>query len=300
MTIRIGLVGTNTSHAGVFAELLNGAADAPPRVGGGHVVGVWGSGREGLSGPHPDAAELAGRFGIDTVVATPQELIGSVDGVLVVDDADGGSLHRTLAEPFVAAGVPTFIDKPMTLAVADAIGLFDLAEEHGTPLMSASALRFSAELQELLGKSTDLGELSSVVAIGPGDWYNYGVHSVEVAQAVAGNGATWVHQHTNGQRDVTVIGYAGDDRTVVVETLRDATYVFHVNAYGTDGFARAEITDSAGFYAGTMAAFVDMARTGTAPVGREDTIEILSILAAGERSAETGARIDLAQIRAGR
>ncbi|HVX45731.1 MAG TPA: Gfo/Idh/MocA family oxidoreductase [Mycobacteriales bacterium] len=293
MTTRIGLVGTNTSHAGVFAELLNGTADSPARVPGARVVGVWGSERAGLSGPHPDARELQEKFGIDTVVTDPARLIGSVDAAIVVDDAGGGSLHPELAEPFLTAGLPTFIDKPMTLTVAEANALFDRAEQHGAPLMSSSALRFSAELRELRERLPDLGALSSVVMIGPGDWYNYGVHAVEVAQAVAGNGAAWVHQHSSEQRDVTVIGYAGSRPTTVVETLRDSVYAFHVNAYGADGFARAEITDSAGFYAGTMAAFVEMTRTGTPPVGRADTIEVLSILAAGQRSAETGDRVEL-------
>jgi virulence factor len=223
VTIRIGLIGTNTSHAGVFAELFNGAEDSPPRVSGGRVVAVWGSERAGISGMHQTAAELAGRFGIDTVVDDPGELLDSVDAVLVVDDVDGGSLHRPLAEPFLRAGVPAFVDKPMALTVADAMAMFDLAEKTGAALMSASALRFSAELQELLGRCSQLAALSSVISIGPGDWYNYGVHAVEIAQAVAGNGAVWVHQHASEHRDVTVIGYAGDRPTVVVETLRDAS-----------------------------------------------------------------------------
>lgn len=300
MTTRIGLIGTNTSHAGVFADLLNGTADSPATVSGGRVVGVWGSERAGLSGMHATAAELQEKFGIDTVAADPTELIGSIDAAIVVDDADGGSLHPSLAEPFLAAGLPTFIDKPMTLSVGEAIALFDLAEKHAAPLMSASALRFAPELQELLGRLPDLGALSSVVGIGPGDWYNYGVHSVEVAQAVAGNGAAWVQQHSSEHRDVTVIGYADDRPTVVVETLRDAVYAFHVNAYGADGFARAEITDVNGFYAGTMAAFVEMTRTGVSPIPRADTIEILSILTAGQRSAASGTRVDVDEIRAGR
>ena len=39
MSVRVGLVGTNTSHAGVFAKLLNGEGSIP-RVGGARVTGV--------------------------------------------------------------------------------------------------------------------------------------------------------------------------------------------------------------------------------------------------------------------
>jgi predicted dehydrogenase len=295
MTIRVGLVGTNTSHAEVFAGLLNGEKGAEPRVGGGRVTGVWASRQPGLSGAHPDGREFAARFGIDQIVDEPADLVGEVDAVLVVDDFEGGALHAKLATPFLKAGLPTFVDKPMTLTVSDAVGLFDLAERHGAPLMSSSALRFAPELAVMLADPARVGKLSSVVSVGPGDWYNYGVHAVEVAQAVAGPGASWVHQHAGSQRDVTVVGHDAGP-TVVIETLRDASYLFHVVAYGEHGSVQADIRDFDGFYAGTMTAFLEMARGGTSPVGRADTLEILAILESGQRSAETGAAVRLSDL----
>ncbi len=292
MSVRVGLVGTNTSHAGVFARLLNGEG-AAPRVEGAHVTGVWSSGRVGLSGPHPEAPELAARFGIDRVVADPGELIGAIDLVLVVDDLDGGALHAELARPFIEAGIPTYIDKPMTLDVADAVGLFDLAGKHSTPLLSASALRFATELPAVT--DAGIGKLSSVVSVGPGDWYNYGVHAVELAQTLTGPGATWVHQHAGEQRDVTVVGY-DDGPTVVVETLRDAAYVFYASAFGESGHAQVEVTDADGFYAGAMSAAVQMAVSGTSPVGRADTLEVLAILTAGQRSALIDGPVQIADV----
>lgn len=292
MSVRVGLVGTNTSHAGVFARLLNGESSAP-RVGGAKIAGVWSSGRVGLSGPHPGAPEVAERFGIDRVVADPGELIGAIDLALIVDDLDGGALHAELARPFLEAGIPTFIDKPMTLDLTEAVGLFDLAEKHGVPLLSTSALRFATELKAV--PAAGVGKLSSVVSIGPGDWYNYGVHAVELAQAVTGAGASWVHQHAGEQRDVTVIGHDAGP-TVVIETLRDAAYVFHVAAYGENGHTQVEVTDVDGFYAGTMTAAVQMAISGAAPVGRADTLEVLAILSAGQRSAKTGGPVRIADV----
>ena len=104
-----------------------------------------------------------------------------------------------------------------------------------------------------------------------------------------------VHQHAGEQRDVTVIGHDSGP-TVVVETLRDAAYVFHVAAYGEEGHSQAEVTDVNGFYAGTMTAAVQMAVSGTSPVGRADTLEVLAILTAGQRSAETGGPVRIADV----
>jgi len=297
--ISVGLLGTNTSHAGVFAALLNGGPDgAPARVAGARVTAVWSSGQAGLSGMHDDAPTLAARHGIDRVVEQPEDLLdpaSSVDAVLVVDDLDGGSLHAELARPFVEAGVPTFIDKPMTLELADAASLFDVAERAGTPLLSSSALRFATELPAVTGPEAGVGALSSVVSVGPGDWYNYGVHAVEVACAVTGPGASWVQRFAGADRDVAVVGFDGGP-TLVVQTLRDAAYLFHLSAYGSDGMAQTQIADADGFYAGTMAAFVRMVETGQSPVSPAETLQVLAILAAGERSAATGERVALAEL----
>jgi predicted dehydrogenase len=283
--IRLGLVGVNTSHAGVFAELFNGDGSG---LEGGRVTAVWGE-------PAEDAAALAAKNGIEKVVGDPGEMLGEVDGVLIVDDAGGGATHARLARPFLEAGLPTFVDKPMTLEIADAVELFDLAERAGAPLMSSSALRFAAEMLDLQGKVERLGKLSSVTSVGPGDWYYYGVHAVELYQSIVGTGAEWVQRHTFPERDVAVVGYEGGP-TAVVETLRDAKYVFHLAAYGSEGWNQREVVDHRAFYRNQMAAVLEMVKTGKSPLSRDQTLEVLGVLQAGVRSAETGERVYLRDV----
>ena len=286
--IRFGLVGVNTSHAGVFAGIFNGGPQTGPALEGGRVVAVWGD-------PRADAELLAATHNIAKIVDDPAAMIGEIDAVLVVDDTGRGATHARLARPFLEAGLPTFVDKPMALEIGDAIALFDLAERKGVPLMSSSALRFAAEVADLKGRLTEVGRLSSVVSVGPGDWYYYGVHAVEMYQTIVGTGAQWVQRHAFDQRDVVVVGY---DRgaTAVVETLRDARYVFHLVVYGADGWTQCEVTDHEVFYRNLMAAVLEMARTGEAPISRAQTLDVLSVLHAGLRSAETGRRVYLRDI----
>src|SRR5215210_7668966 len=171
--VRFGLVGVNTSHAGVFTGIFNGGPEGPPTLEGGRVVAVWGE-------PTGDAEALATAHAVPDVVAEPTAMLGTVEAVLIVDDTDGGARHAELARPFLEAGLPTFVDKPMTLSIADAIALFDYAERRGAPLMSSSALRFAPEVANVKARLADIGRLSSVVSVGPGDWYYYGVHAVEM------------------------------------------------------------------------------------------------------------------------
>ncbi len=291
MVLRIGMVGVNTSHADAFARIFNGTADEPPRLDSGKVVAIWGN---------PDdperVANLTETHSIESAVSDPAKMIGSVDAVLVVDDTGGGALHAGLARPFLEAGLPVFIDKPMTTAYADAVALFDLADAHNAPLLSCSALRFAVEIEAARNALAAVGTLSSIVSVGPGDWFYYGVHAVELMGVVAGTGASWVHRHTLLDKDITVIGYE-DGPAAVVETLRDAAYVFHLTAFGADGFTTVHVEDAIGFYTNTMRAFATMAETGIAPLRREQTLEVIAILEAGNRSAERGERVELAEIR---
>jgi virulence factor len=52
-----------------------------------------------------------------------------------------------------------------------------------------------------------------------------------------------------------------------------------------------------GFYANTMREVVRMVETGTSPLTREQTLDVMAILHAGNRSAETGQRVTIDEIR---
>ena len=287
--IRLGLLGVNTSHADAFSRIFNGSDDAPAAIDMASITAIWGqdAGR---------VTELADRHHIERVVEEPGDLLGEVDGVLVVDDTDGGALHADLARPFLEAGLPVFVDKPMTTRYEDAVGLFELASRTGAPLLSCSALRFAAELEPAQAELQRIGPLSSVVSVGPGDWYYYGVHAVELLGAVAGTGAVSVHRHAFDQRDVAVIPYA-DGPVAVVATLRDAAYVFELTAYGAHGHTSFTVTDHVAFYTNTMREVVQMVETRRSPLRPEQTLEVLAILNAGERSGATGQAITLNEMR---
>ncbi len=285
--IRFGLVGVNTSHADAFSRIFNGTASDDPAVDGGRVVAIWGN-----EGDSDRVDELATKHGIPNRVSTASAMIGSIDAVLIVDDHGGGETHAALARPFIEAGLPTFIDKPMTTDYRDAVDLFELADRTGAPLLSCSALRFAAELEPARAELERIGKLSSVISTGPGDWYYYGVHAVELLGAVAGTGASTLYRHGFDQRDVAVISYP-DGPTGIVQTLRDAKYVFELVAYGENGHLSIEVKDGAAFYANTMREVVKMAETGKPPLTPAQTLEVLAILRAGAASAETGGPVTI-------
>ncbi|MDQ4045696.1 MAG: Gfo/Idh/MocA family oxidoreductase [Chloroflexota bacterium] len=285
----VGMVGVNTSHADQFLRILNGSEQEPAIIDDTPVTMLWG---------RDDAdrvRELTGRHGVPITVGDPDEMIGKVDGVLIIDDTGGGEHHPELAMPFLEAGIPTFIDKPMALSWQAAKKLFDTAARHGAPLFSASALAFAEERKPFQGELDRIGALSSVVSVGPGDWYYYGIHAVEMLGTVVDARATSVQRFAYPERDIAVVEY-DNGPSAVVETLRDAAYVFHLTAYGADGHASMEVQDALGFYSNQMRAFADMLRTGNAPIPPEQTLDVLAILEAGVRSVERGEAVNIREI----
>jgi predicted dehydrogenase len=285
---RFGLLGVNTSHADAFSRIFNGTADDAALIDGSEITAIWGNDLARID-------ELATKHHIANRIANPNDMLGLVDAVLVVDDTNGGAVHADLARPFLEAGMPVFVDKPMTTDYADAVALFEIAGRTGAPLLSCSALRFAVELESAREKLAQIGRLSSIVSVGPGDWFYYGVHAVELLGAVAGTGAKTVHRHVFDQRDVVVIGY-DDGPTAVVATLRDASYVFELTAYGETGHLSFSVDDAIGFYSNTMREVVKMVETGISPLAPEQTLEVLAILHAGTRSAETGTTVSLTDL----
>lgn len=284
----IGLVGVNTSHADAFTRIFNGSAEEAPRIDSARITHVW-------AGGHPERlAELEEKFGpYDNRVEDLDDLVGAIDGVLVVDDTDGGAMHAELARPFIEAGMPVFIDKPMTTVYADAVQLFDLAEEHNAPLMSSSALRFPAELDR--DAIAALGKLSTITSVGPEEWFYYGVHAVEVTGAVTDDQPVSVHRFALPDKDVAVVEYE-TGLVAVIMTLRDAGYLFHVNVYGEKGHLDFSVDDFMGFYTNEMKAFAEMVETREMPLRREQTLAVMAILHAGNLSAEEGRKVMISEI----
>ncbi len=287
--IRLGLVGgAAVWHARSFAGILNPKDEAAWTAAGfpGYrsqplddvaVVAV-------CDDQIDHARQLAGMVeGISLVTDQPAQLLGAVDGVLVCDDVS--EQHQKRAALFLEAGVPTFIDKPLSRDPAEAESLLSLAAGHGTPVMSCSALRYSTELAAL--DRAALGELRCVEAVGPGELVFYGVHVCELAQTLLGSGVKTVRHSGDEHRNHVVLEY-GDGRTATLVVRDDIAYTFRATVLGSQGSAHLTVNDSGGFYRGMLAAYVGMVRSGQPPIDPADTLEIIRVLDAAVRSRAAG------------
>ena len=113
---------------------------------------------------------------IENVVKNLRDFIGNVDAILLArDDAE---THLEMARPFLEAGLPIYVDKPLALSILEAEQLIALQQYPGQ-LFSCSALRYAPELQLEVGQKEKIGEIRSIQAFVPKDWDKYSVHVIE-------------------------------------------------------------------------------------------------------------------------
>lgn len=130
--VRIGLIGTESSHARAFAEIIG---RSPRRA---TVTAVLEEG---------DGAgeQLAEQFGMPRVLGSLEEMTQTVDAVMIF--YRDGARHEPAARRMLEAGVSVWLDKPFTPQVAQAKALYRLARQRGLTLDGGSTVRFSPDVQ---------------------------------------------------------------------------------------------------------------------------------------------------------
>jgi len=290
-TLRAGIIGLDTSHVGAFTSVLNAAT---PKAGleGVRVVAAFPGGspdipssRDRLEGY---TQELKEKYGVE-IVDSIDELLSKVD-VVLLESLDGRP-HLEQVRPVFKARKPVFIDKPVAGTLADALTIFDLAKESGTPCFSSSSLRFSPGIIAFRNGEGKIGDVVGCDAYGPAsleehhpDLYWYGVHGVETLFTIMGTGCKTV---TRLQTEGTELaaGVWGDGRIGTFRGLRAGTQGYGATVFGTKGIA------PGGSYAGYEPLVVEIVKffkTGTPPVTEAETLEIFAFMEAADESKRQG------------
>ena len=141
------------------------------------VTHVWAQSRD-------IAEHVAKASFIPNVVSEYTDMIGQIDGLLLArDDAE---THLAFAAPFLEAGIPVYIDKPLALSLAEANQLIHLQKYPGQ-IFSCSALRYAKEFELSDADWAKIGSLRQIHAIVPKDWDKYAVHVIEPMLMLAGD-----------------------------------------------------------------------------------------------------------------
>ncbi len=289
--IRLGIIGTDTSHVPAFTKLLNDPT-APGHVAGARVVAAVKGGspdvKESASRVEQYAEEIRARYGVEIVPDTAA-LLGKVDAVLI--ESVDGRPHLAEARPVIAARKPFFVDKPLAASLEDAREIARLARDAGVPWFSASSLRFGAigvegaKLKGITGAST----------WGPGPFEEhqpldlswYAIHPIELLYTLMGPGCETVTRTAAADADV-IVGKWKDGRLGTVRAIRPYSDYGAVVTRGREVTVLHPKSGEAADYRPLVAEIVTFFETGKPPVSNDVTLEIFAFMDAAQRSKEQG------------
>jgi hypothetical protein len=286
--IRAGMIGLDTSHVPAFAILFNNPKTEGD-LAGIRIVAAYPGGTD-----IPASRDRVGKFteqiremGIEIVPTIP-ELLQKVDVVLL--ESVDGRIHLQEAIPVIKAGKPLWIDKPVAGSLADAVAIFELAQQHNVPVFSSSSLRFHAGIQGAL-KDDKIGDILGAATWGPcstspgtPDLFFYGIHGIEPLFALMGTGCETVSRVAEKDFDLAT-GVWKDGRIGTYRGIRKGNSAAGAMIYGTKSIAK---TEKGGGYEELCVEIARFFKTGKSPVPAAETIEIFTFMEAADESKRRG------------
>jgi Oxidoreductase family, NAD-binding Rossmann fold len=288
--LRLGIVGTDTSHVIGFATAFNDTS-SPDHVLGARVVAAFRGGSPDIPASRDRidgfTRQLQEKYGVE-IVGTIAELCRRVDGVLLT--SNDGRVHLAQAREIIAARKPLFIDKPLASTLEDAREIARLAREANVPWFSTSALRYAvAKLRT--------PDLTGVEVWGPGpleehhhlDLSWYAIHEAEMLFTILGTGCEEVTRVESADASVVACRWK-DGRIGTMRALRP------YSDYGAVVFRKTEKNQTSETHTirSTTAELdrdlVKFFTSGKAPVPHEETLELMAFLDAAQRSKESGGK----------
>jgi len=291
---RIGIIGLSegNGHPFSFSAIINGFADSELAASGWKVIYDYVRARdksefgiEGFTVTHAWTQEpeqtrnLCRACLIQNAVAEPKDMLGEVDAVIIArDDYEN---HFRMAMPFLEAGMPVFVDKPLTLAPGE-LKVFRPYLERGK-LMSCSGMRYAKELDAVRQSIGDYAPIRLIRGTIVLSWEKYGVHLLEAIFNVVRSRPVSVTALQAGHASMAIT--IDDGSSMQIDALGECARTFRVEFWGAKSFSSHDVTDNFSMFRRTLWHFGEMIRTGKAVIPPQDTLDVMRTLIAGRMSA---------------
>ena len=296
--IKLGLIGLDTSHVVVFADVFNNPASTKA-LPGARLVAAWPGGSPDLASSISRVpgytAELRDKWGV--------QILDSIEAVVTASDAIlltslDGRVHRVQFERVAAAakGKSVFVDKPFALSTADARAIFATAGKHNVRMFSSSSLRFSEALKRVVTpenraqvRGADFCGAAAHEPTNPGLFW-YGIHPTEMLFAAMGRGCKSVRCVSTENYDLAT-GVWADGRIGTVRGNRTGNYEFHGVVHFEKNSAHINVpAETKSFFSCLAETILAFLNGGPVPVEAEETIELIRFIEAANESSANGGR----------
>lgn len=231
---------------------------------------------------------IAASSGIEHIVKNAEDMIGKVDAVILArDDAE---FHVAMAKPFIEAGIPVFIDKPLAIKQED-LDWFEEQHAAGKFIMSCSSMRYASECRVVKQNLGTLGRLELVTAVGKKDWLKYGVHMIEAMFATLDDPAVATVQHIGEKgRDVVHIVFE-NGMPATIHLFMNIPGTFQLTFFGQQAWQMADIKNSYSMFRDNIIEFLRSVQEGKPRLEFDKTRNIINTVIAAEASRLSGGKI---------
>jgi predicted dehydrogenase len=300
--MRIGIVGMSpgNAHPYSWSSIINGCFDGKEitRIGypavadylvanrdtlgipGAKVTHVWSQERQ-------TSESIAGNSKIEHVVDRLEDMAGEVDAVIL--GRDDPQNHVAMATPFLEAGVPIFIDKPLAIS-REELDWFAGHAANGRFLMSCSSMRYANECRSAKSRIRTLGKIALVTGVGKKDWIKYGVHLLEAVFSLLDDPRPLSVRHV-GEKDRDIVHLELENGLqVVLHLFMDITSTFQLSLFGSDGWTLVDIRNSYSMFRDNIIEFIRSVEEGKPRLSFHKTEQIIKTLITARESLQQEGR----------
>lgn len=300
--IKLGIMGMSpgNAHPYSWSAIINGQFDGDEitRIGYPAVADYLLANRDtlGIEGARVShvwtqdkkiSESIASSSCIESIAEKMEDMIGKVDAVLLTrDDPEN---HVAMAQPFIDAGIPLFIDKPIASTTED-LKYFSQKSAEGKFIMSCSSMRYANECRSAKTGLKDIGELELITAVGKKDWIRYGVHMLEAVYALL-NDPLPVKVRSIGEEGKVIVHIEFENGLqTTVHLFMDIAGTFQISVFGRSGWKLINIKNSYSMFRDNIIEFIRSVQEGKPRLSFDKTENIIRTLIAGKDSLQQGGK----------
>lgn len=289
---RIGIIGTENSHADSFCRAIN--------LPGEDGKLLYPDFRVTLAyGHYPESNQaMVDKYGVLKIAESLDEMVENIDAVVIT--ARDGKFHYEFAKPFIEAGIPAFIDKPFTVDIEEAKSLISLAKEKNVPLCGGSCVKFLDKLKNMKKEAEEsekkvLGGCVTAPLYLDSEhsgFFFYASHLAEMTMELFGYNPKSVIATLNNDCVYAVVNY--DNYSVSNDFVNRSGY-YAAHLYTNDGCLGGEIDIDSIIEAGDKEcdAFIEMVRTGKMNNTYEELLIPVIYMNTVKEAYETGKCVEI-------
>lgn len=216
---------------------------------------------------------------VPKVVSDPALMIEVIDGLLLArDDSEN---HLGNAKPFLEAGIPVYIDKPIATSVDEFEKILDFQMYDGQ-IFTCSAIRYSNEMIVSQRQLADLGRLVRIDAVGPGSWAKYSIHLIEPVLNILGFDCELTNHKVIRTHLDTCVSFKVDGIRVSLSTVQSRNVgPIAIKITGKKSVMNLVFTDSFQCFKSALLKFLDAVRYRSPIIPRYETSRVVEIIELG-------------------